>query len=122
MAPKRFLTSWKLSLIPLLLLPMTACTKAVPEVVTNTVIEKISVPIQQRPRAVNLLDASFRVVTAENLDEFLEEVTVGDQFVFIAMDVQDYENLSLNVDELRRYIEQQQSVILYYEESLSDAQ
>lgn len=101
---------------------MTACTKAVPEVVTNTVIEKISVPIQQRPRAVNLLDASFRVVTAENLDEFLEEVTVGDQFVFIAMDVQDYENLSLNVDELRRYIEQQQSVILYYEESLSDAQ
>lgn len=89
---------------------------------TNTVIEKISVPIQQRPRAVSLLDASFRVVTAENLDEFLEEVTVGDQFVFIAMDVQDYENLSLNVDELRRYIEQQQSVILYYEESLSDAQ
>lgn len=101
---------------------MTACSKAVPEVVTNTVVEKISVPIQQRPRAVNLLDASFRVVTAENIDEFLEEVTVGDQFVFIAMDVQDYENLSLNVDELRRYIEQQQSVILYYEESLSDAQ
>ena len=89
---------------------------------TNTVIEKISVPIQQRPRAVNLNDVSFRVVSGDNIDEFLQEVAVGDDFVFIAMDVKEYETLSLNVDELRRYIEQQQAVILYYEENLKNVE
>lgn len=122
MERSKFLTSLKISLIPIALL-LTACSKPLPpEVVTNTVIEKISVPIQQRPRAVNLNDVSFRVVSGDNIDEFLQEVAVGDDFVFIAMDVKEYETLSLNVDELRRYIEQQQAVILYYEENLKNVE
>ena len=38
---------------------------------------------------------------------------------YIALSVKDYENLSLNFAELRRYIEQQKLIIVYYEESVS---
>ena len=37
---------------------------------------------------------------------------------FIAFSVKDYENLSLNIAELRRYIKQQGEIILYYEEAV----
>ena len=37
--------------------------------------------------------------------------------VFFAISVPDYENISLNMGELRRFIEQQKSIILYYEEN-----
>ena len=62
----------------------------------------------------------FYAVTPENLEEFLqtfeEESGVT---VFFAMSVPDYENMSLNVAELRRYINQQKAVILYYEDSIN---
>ena len=61
----------------------------------------------------------FYAVTPENLDEFLvrfeEESGVT---VFFALSVPDYENMSLNVGELKRYIGQQNSLILYYEDSI----
>jgi hypothetical protein len=37
----------------------------------------------------------------------------------LAISVPHYENMSLNLSELRRYIEQQQSIILYYENSIN---
>jgi hypothetical protein len=33
----------------------------------------------------------------------------------VAFSVKDYENLSLNIAELRRYIGQQKEIIIYYE-------
>jgi hypothetical protein len=36
----------------------------------------------------------------------------------MAISVRDYERLSLNVDELRRYILQQKEIIVYYEDSV----
>ena len=40
----------------------------------------------------------------------------GDSYV--AISVKDYENLAKNFAELRRYIEQQKSIILYYEKAV----
>ena len=37
---------------------------------------------------------------------------------YIAISVKDYENLAKNFAELRRYIEQQKQIILYYEEAV----
>ena len=37
--------------------------------------------------------------------------------VFFALSIPDYENIALNMGELRRFIEQQKSIILYYEEN-----
>jgi hypothetical protein len=35
------------------------------------------------------------------------------------LSVKDYENLALNIGELRRYINQQTEIIVYYEEAVS---
>ena len=110
----------RISLIPIVLL-LTGCSDIPSKTISNAVVESVTVPIQPRPRAVNLVDVKFNVVNSENIEEFLSSITVGDEFVFIAMGVRDYERLSLNVDELRRYIEQQNSVILFYEENLKNA-
>jgi len=56
------------------------------------------------------------VVNQETLEEFLAEFeSVNGNQAFIALSIKDYENLALNVAELRRYIEQQKQVIIYYE-------
>jgi len=73
-----------------------------------------------RPRGVTLQDIEWRVVTPQNEEEFKVEFKkeTGDN-VYIVISVPDYENLSLNMAELRRYIEQQQSIIVYYEDSIN---
>lgn len=115
---------WKLlraSLFLLLLSSLTACSLfSKPEKVVVTQVEYVerTIPIQPRPKPVTLYDIEFYAVTEENLDEFLErfEKENGD-IVFFAISVPDYENISLNMGELRRFIEQQKSIILYYEEN-----
>ena len=41
---------------------------------------------------------------------------------YIAISVKDYENLSKNFSELRRYIDQQKKIILYYEEAVKPSE
>ena len=91
-----------------------------PQPIVNTEFVEREIPIQSRPKPVELDDIRWRVVTSENLDAFLEEIRISgsDQFVFMAISVRDYEKLSLNVDELRRYILQQKEIIVYYEDSI----
>ena len=73
-----------------------------------------------RPKPINLTDTRLYVVNESNLEEFLKEFEeVNGNRAFIAFSVKDYENLSLNVAELRRYINQQNEIIIYYEEAVS---
>ena len=84
-----------------------------------TEIQKTTVPIVARPKPINLTDTRLYVVNANNLEEFLQEFEdVNGNRAFIAFSVKDYENLSLNIAELRRYINQQGEIILYYEEAV----
>ena len=72
-----------------------------------------------RPKQVQLNDVKIYVVSNENYEEFKQEFEAkngGD--AYIAISVKDYENLSLNFAELRRYIEQQKQIIIYYEEAV----
>jgi hypothetical protein len=73
------------------------------------------------PVGVDLFPVQFYAVTADNFEEFRErfEKDYGD-FVFFAISVPDYENLSLNMGELKRYIEQQKTIIVYYEKSINN--
>ena len=41
-------------------------------------------------------------------------------YVFYAISVPSYENLALDMAELRRYIEQQKEIIIYYEKAVTD--
>lgn len=114
---------WKLlraSLFLLLLSSLTACNLFKPEKEIVTQVEYVdrTIPVQPRPKPVTLYDIEFYAVTSENLDEFLErfEKDNGD-VVFFAISVPDYENIALNMGELRRFIESQTAIIVYYEEN-----
>jgi hypothetical protein len=84
-----------------------------------TQIQKTTVPTVARPKPINLTDTRLYVVNTGNLEEFLTEFEeVNGNRAFIAFSVKDYENLSLNIAELRRYIKQQGEIIIYYEEAV----
>jgi len=115
----------KPTLAVLLLLPIlslsSGCAGIKPEkeVVIQTEYLERKIPIQPRPKGLKLLPLNFYAVTEENLQEFLErfEKENGD-IVFFALSVPNYENLSMNMADLKRYIEQQKQIIVYYETSV----
>jgi len=115
---------WKLlraSLLLLLLSSLTACSLfSKPEKVVVTQVEYVerTIPIQPRPKPVTLYDIEFYAVTKENIDEFIERFEKAEgSLVFFAISVPDYENIALNMGELRRFIESQTAIIVYYEEN-----
>jgi len=66
-----------------------------------------------------LNDVTIYVVSKSNYEDFVaefEKKNGGD--AYIAISIKDYENLSLNFAELRRYIEQQKQIIIYYENAV----
>jgi|TARA_R100000030_G_scaffold12493_3_gene8347 uncharacterized protein YecE (DUF72 family) len=67
------------------------------------------------PRAVDLKEPYWYVVSEKNLDEFLERVEKEHgNVVFVAMSVPDYELMAYNMQELKRYIKELKEVVVYY--------
>jgi len=67
------------------------------------------------PRAIDLKEPHWYVVSQANLDEFLKKVEKEQgQLVFFAMSVPDYELMAYNMQELKRYINEMQEIIVYY--------
>ena len=123
MEQRNFLDRWKVSLVlllPLLLLS-SGCSswrEVLPVEVKTVEIER-KIPIQNRPRPVKLNDIHFYVVNTENFDAFKDRFKKehGD-LVFYGLSVRDYETISYNMAELKRFIDQQQQIIIYYEEAV----
>lgn len=106
---------------PLCLLFLSACTNDM-----NISARPIQIDIGRTadPSPVQILPVNFRVVTTDNLESFLSELRTeqGGTPVFIAITSRDYENLLINLADLRRYIEQQQAVIVYYRQLTTNTQ
>ena len=91
-----------------------------PKVVTVTKVVKQEVPIVARPKQVLLNDVKIYVVSKLNYKDFIKAYAKKNGAdSYIAISVKDYENLALNFAELRRYIEQQKQIIVYYESALT---
>jgi len=59
------------------------------------------------------------VVTKDNYESFVEEFTAEHgELAYVVLSMKDYENLAINIADLRRYIEQQTEIIIYYEEAV----
>ena len=118
MRPINFGMILSLSLI-LMLTQGCSLLKTDPQIVTVTNTVKTTVPIVAHPKKVQLNDVKIYVVSKENYEEFVKEFEAKNGAdAYIAISVKDYENLSLNFAELRRYIEQQKQIILYYEDAV----
>lgn len=110
-------------LILILLISMTACSalnKVQRLEVFSTPVERAPIPMQPAPTPVKLKSVEWYVVTDDNYDEFKDKlVTRQGVSVWYAITVKDYENLSVNLEELRRYIIEQQMLLQYYEEAIT---
>jgi hypothetical protein len=70
---------------------------------------------------VQLTDTRVFVVTKDNYDEFVKEFTeVYGELAFVALSMKDYENLALNIAEIKRYLQQQTEIIVYYENAVTE--
>ena len=72
------------------------------------------------PRPINMNDIKFYVVTIDTFEEFkIRFEKDNGQFLFYAISVRDYETLALNMAEIKRYLEQQKQIIIYYEKAVT---
>ena len=119
MGLRNYLTISSLLLLTLLLSSCGYLRKPEKEIVVQTVEVQKVVPVQPRPKPVDMTDVKFYVVTEENYEEFKEKfMKTNNDFVFYVVSVHDYENLALNMSELFRYIKQQKEIVIYYEEAV----
>lgn len=103
------------------LLAIASCDHSDPQIITRPVIQERDIAIAQRPRPVSLREVEFFVVTEENYDEFAARfVEQNGQLTFVAISIDDYEDMALNLADLRRFIEQQREVIVYYENAVAN--
>jgi hypothetical protein len=106
-------------LIPVALLPLAACNSVQPIQITAKPVE-LSIIQPVDPQPVDMLKVRSRVLTKDNVEEFIKQAKADqgtDNPVFVALSTNDYEALSLNIQELKRYIVQQQRIIAYYKKA-----
>ena len=88
----------------------------------KTVEVKIPIIHPDLPRPIDLKDPQWYVVSDKNIDTFQEDIKkrhAGD-LVFVAMSIGDYELMSYNMQEIKRYINQLKEVVVYYRTMNSD--
>jgi len=67
------------------------------------------------PREIDLKEPRWFAVTEQNLDAFIESIKDQEgELIFLAMSVPDYEVMSGNMQELKRYITEMKDVVVYY--------
>ena len=65
-------------------------------------------------------DIYFYVVTEENFEEFKKRfIKENGDLVGYVLSVRDYETLALNMADIKRYLEQQKEIIIYYEKAVT---
>ena len=42
------------------------------------------------------------------------------ELAFVALSMKDYENLALNIADIKRFLQQQEQIILYYEKAVTE--
>ena len=114
---------WKVSSLLLLSLIISSCSSWNPlkTIEIKTVEVERNVPLQNRPRQLDLANIHWYVVTEENFAEFKKRFQKenGDPLVAYVISVKDYETLAIDMAEIKRYIDQQKQIIIYYEKALS---
>ena len=98
-------------------LSITGCASTTAPIQVDTKPVQLTIIQPASPAPVSLSEVKVTVVTAKTLDAFIKQASVEqgtDNPVFVVVSVKGYENLSLNIAELKRYILQQQQIIAYY--------
>ena len=110
-----------LYLAPLVILLSSCSWKPEKEIVTVETIVKPTITIAQRPRPVEFDELKVKVITEANVQEVIQEMKTNQgQFLVYALDPVTFKNLAIGIEEIKRYIEQQNDIIIYYEKAVTD--
>lgn len=115
--------SWMILVATASAIFLSGCSRLMPEpeIKVVTKIEKVQIPVVARPKPLQLNDTRVFVVTKENFEAFEKEFTdIYGDLAFVALSMKDYELLALNIAEIRRYINQQTEIIVYYEKAVKE--
>ena len=108
-------------LAPLVILLSSCSSKPEKEIVTVETIVKPTIAIAQRPRPVEFDELKVKVITEANVQEVIQEMKDNQgQFLVYALDPVTFKNLAIGIEEIKRYIEQQNDIIVYYEKAVTD--
>ena len=119
MALKNYLKVLSLLLLCLLISSCSSWPKLKQIEIKTVQVERV-IPTQNRPRPLNMNDIKFYVVTSDNFEDFKKRYEKDNgTFLFYALSVRDYETLAINMAEIKRYIEQQKQIIIYYEKAVA---
>jgi len=99
--------------IPLLLL-LAACGTRELEVVTKPADIKWTQPVDPPP--VKLEKPTWRILTEQNAAQVLAELGKENdgKFTVLILSTQDYQKLMVDLADIKRYIEQQRALVVYY--------
>ena len=110
-----------LFLVPLAILLSSCSWKPEKEIVTVETIVKPTITLAQRPRPVEFDELKVKVITEANVQEVIQEMKTNQgQFLVYALDPVTFKNLAIGIEEIKRYIEQQNDIIVYYEKAVTD--
>lgn len=83
-------------------------------------VEEVRVFHPAPPKQVQMLEVEWAVLNLERIKEIVKKSTESgdDRIVLFALTDKGYQNLSLNIQELKRYIQELQEQLKYYREVL----
>lgn len=106
-----------------LLLLLSGCATPQPKVIEISAkpIDKPQLIVPSADR-LNLRDIQWIVITPENVDDVMAKLSAsGGKVAVFALTDKGYENLALNINDLRTYITQLQAIIVAYEGYYKDS-
>ena len=110
-----------LYLVPLVILLSSCSWTPEKEIVTVETIIKPTIAIAQKPRPVEFGELKVKVITEANVQEVIKDMKESQgQFLVYALDPITFKNLAIGIEEIKRYIEQQNDIIIYYEKAITD--
>jgi hypothetical protein len=96
---------------------LSACSTPAPPIEITTVATSRPALILPKSDPITTRNVQWIVITRENVEEKFAELEVaGNSVVIIGLAGADYENLALNLNDLRTFIQQQNSIIIAYED------
>lgn len=101
-------------LLALIAASVSACGTREIEINTKPTEIKWTQPVDPTP--VKLEKPTWRIITEQNAKEVLDTLSKDNngKFTVILLTTQDYQKLMVDLADIKRYMEQQKAIVLYY--------
>ena len=105
----------RIALVAICGLFLTGCNETVKVLDKPVLVEKAELVLPTTP-PVSQSEMTWTIITPENFLQKIKELEGKQDVVYYALTAQGYQNLSMNIAELRKYIQNQNAVIAAYKE------